>query len=267
MLRSQHDMLTYLYTSPIEKRFEYQAASESCAFVLQSSMTMIQQSVQLDPLNSPYPIPWNWILATQADGFEKKQHKSRYFRSQSLISPNGQFAAYSRIRMQVAPDLIHSHVSSILFIENLETGDLKTVEATSPFSDNPFSSRDLEREGKIAVLLPISWTEASDRILARECEALFSTDIVSDFAVIWDSRSNQSHTLAPQGVQYSNAVLLGWSQQYPGQVLFRAGTMGDEHWQQWTVDMAGMTVVADADSPMIFGKMVNNIWAGPQSSL
>lgn len=227
---------------------------------------MAQPSVQLDPLNSPHPIPWNWVLATQSEDSSGITPTVRYFRTQALISPDGQYAAYSRIQMQVMADFTHSRVNSVLFVENLRTGNLQTITASSPFADNPFSpNSEPQQAGTVAILIPVAWSATSDRVLAREFESLFGTDIASDFAVVWDRQINRIHTIAPLGIQYTNAILLGWSQSHPDRVLFRAGNLGDENWNIWAVDPAGQTVAAIADQPVTFGQTVNNIWAGPQA--
>lgn len=227
---------------------------------------MVQQSVQLDPLNSPHPIPWNWVLATQSEDSSGITPTVRYFRTQALISPDGQHAAYSRIQMQVMADFTHSRVNSVLFVENLRTGNLQTITASSPFADNPFSpNSEPQQAGTIAILIPVAWSASGDRVLAREFESLFGTDIASDFAVVWDRQLNRIHTIAPLGIQYTNAILLGWSQSHPDRVLFRAGNIGDENWNLWAVDPAGQTLAAIEDQPITFGQTVNNIWAGPQA--
>lgn len=229
---------------------------------------MMQQSVQLDPLNSPYPVPWNWVLAMQAET-ERGSAPShlRYYRSQSLISPDGQYAAYSRIQMQVVPNFTRSRVSSVLFLENLRTGDLQTITASSPFSDNPFMSHEPSNPaGTIAILIPVAWSEQGDRILAREFESIFGSDIASDYAVVWDRALNRTYTIAPTRIQYSNAILMGWSRSHPDRVLFQAGNLGDEQWPLWAVEVSGRTSPAAEDQPVTFGRVVNNVWAGPQAA-
>lgn len=227
---------------------------------------MKSQSIQLDPLNSPHPIPWNWVLAMQAEANPRRYAKIHYYRSQSLLSPDGQYAAYSRIQMQVVPESTQNRVSSVLFLENLRTGDLQTITASSPFSDNPFAADGgKDTSGTIAILIPIAWSEKGDRILAREFESLFGTDIASDYAVVWDRQVNRAYTIAPTRIQYSNAILLGWSQSNPERVLFRAGNIGEDPWHLWAVDFTGQTAAAPEDQPVTFGQMVNNIWAGPQA--
>ncbi|HEY9647330.1 MAG TPA: hypothetical protein V6C88_13215 [Chroococcidiopsis sp.] len=230
---------------------------------------MKEQSLQLDPLNSPFPIPWNWVMATQTDTVKPfTSNNIRYYRSPSLLSPDRQYAAYSRIQMQVSADFTQSRVSSVMFVENLKTGDLQTIVAESPFAENPFKS-DPDPEsgqiGTIAILIPIAWSETGDRILAREFESIFGTDIASDFAVIWDRRLNHIRTIAPAGIAYTNAVLLGWSQVHGDRVLFRTVNLGEEEWHQWAVDSSGQTLLALEDQPITFGQMVTNVWAGPQA--
>ncbi|WP_370584664.1 hypothetical protein [Oculatella sp. LEGE 06141] len=222
--------------------------------------------MQLDPLNSPYPVPWTWVLAALTEAQPKDSPKIRYYRSQSLLSPDERYAAYSRIQIQIAPDNFASRVSSVLFLENLKTGDLQTITASSPFADNPFMpTSDARPAGSIAILIPVAWSEQGDRVLAREFESLFGTDIASDFAVVWDRQQNRTYTIAPTRVQYSNAILLGWSQNEPDKVLFRAGNLGDENWPICSVDVSGQTAIAHQDQPITFGHIANNIWAGPQA--
>jgi hypothetical protein len=223
------------------------------------------QSVQIDPLNSPHPIPWNWLTSIAFGGGSTPGHYG-YYRSQSLISPNGHYAAYSRIQVQPAAHFTQSRVVSALFVENLHTGSLQTIMASSPFADHPIMASELcEQAGTIAVLIPIAWSETGDRLLAREFESIFGSGVASDFAVVWDSRTNQTQTLAPSQINYSNAILMGWSQTHPDQVLFQAGMMGDPHWNFYTVKVNGQTNLARGDRPITYGQLMPNIWAGLQT--
>lgn len=227
---------------------------------------MTETGVQIDPLDSPHPIPWNWVLATHADITAQQSSGVRYYRSQSLISPDGQYAAYSRIQMQGQPELHLSRVTSVMFVENLRNGDLRTITASSPLADNPMgSSEDANMPGTISILIPVSWSKSGDRLLARQFEGMFSTSDASDFAVVWDRLSNRTSTVIPQRVEYSYAVLLGWSQRNPDRVLFRAGELGDEHWPVWTVNLHGDTALAQEDQPTVYGQVINQVWAGPQA--
>lgn len=228
---------------------------------------MIEAVVQqIDPLDSPHRIPWNWVLATHAEASANGNFGLQYYRSQSLVSPDGQYAAYSRIQMQVQPELYLSRVTSMMFVENLQTGDLRTIMASSPLADNPLSSnQEGDIPGAIAILVPVSWSKSGDRILARQFEGLFGTSDASDYAVVWDRRQNRTFTLAPEEIEYTNAVLLGWSQTNPDRILFRVGEMGNERWPVWAVDLNGQTTLALEDEPVVCGQIVNQVWTGPQA--
>jgi len=227
---------------------------------------MIQPGVQIDPLDSPHPIPWNWVLATHAELYASNTSGVRYYRSPSLISPDGQYAAYSRLQMEGQPELYQSRVTSVIFVENLQTGDLRTITATRPLADNPMlGGQDTDIPGRISILIPISWSKSSDRLLARQFEGIFNSTATSDFAVIWDRQQNRTTTLAPQRVQYDIAVLLGWSQTNPDCVLFRAGELGNERWPVWSVHLNGQTTIALEEELIVYGQVINQVWAGPQA--
>ncbi len=189
----------------------------------------------------------------------------RYYRSPSLLSPDGKYAAYSRIQLQLSADFTQNRIASILFVENLRTGELQSITPAAPFADNPFvADAVLNQPGTIAMLMPIAWSERGERLLSREFESIFGSGLASDFAVIWERAANRTHTLAPTQVQYSNAVLLGWSRMYPGRALFRAGNMGDENWPLYAVDVSGQTTPALEDQPITHGQASSTTWAGPQ---
>ncbi len=219
-----------------------------------------------DPLNSSYPVPWTWVQQMQETIGTPATPQVRYYRSDALVSPDGHYAAYSRIQLQVLPEPTQNRVSSILFLENLTTGEIQLITASSPLAAQQllltYESQPL---GAIAILIPVSWSATGDRILAREFESLFGTDIGSDYAVIWDRQHNRIHTIAPEPVNYSNAVLLGWSETQPHQVLFQAGNLGDESWPTYAVEPGGQTVVVTDVQPVAFGRRVTQTWSGSQA--
>ena len=251
---------TMTHSSPLP------SSQTSPAMPEEMTSEMTQPGVQLDPLDSPHPIPWNWVLAAHAEISASERAGLRYYRSQSLVSPDGQYAAYSRIQLRGQPSLYRSRVTSVMFLENLETGDLRTITASSPLADNPLTeNEEAKQPGTIAILMPVSWSESGDRILARQFEGRFSTSDASDYAVIWERRDNHTRTLAPERVQYTNAILLGWSRANPESVLFRAGELGAERWPVWAVKPDGHTALAFDEEPVVYGEMVNQVWAGPQA--
>lgn len=222
--------------------------------------------VQLDPLNSPHPVPWGWVLETHQDVSSRHQSGVRYYRSPALISPDGAYAAYSRIQLHVEPELYLSRVSSIMFLENLQTGNLQMVAAASQFAENLLLNSDrVFKSGAIAMLMPVSWTEDSTQILARQFEGIFSSSDLSDYAVVWDRTQDSTHVLAPTHSPYDIAVLMGWSRAKPDQILFQAGSFGDDALSLWSVDLQGQTQFAVADQPLVIGERVMSWWSGPQA--
>ncbi|WP_265266015.1 hypothetical protein [Spirulina subsalsa] len=230
------------------------------------SLDMIEPEVAADPLNSPHPIPWNWVMATYAEFGQSSYPEPRYYRSPALVSPDGEYAAYSRIQMYTDQSLYGSRVTSVMFLENLRTGDLQTITATSPLAGNPFNdNEEAYQPGAISILIPVSWSEGGDRLLARQFEGLFSTSEASDYGVVWDRIHNRTSTVSPTRIQYTNAVLLGWSTLYPQQVLFRAGTLGEDHWPLWAVNQDNETTLASEDRPIVYGQTQAPVWTGPQA--
>lgn len=226
---------------------------------------MLISDMQFDPLNSPHPVPWNWVRATQANSGGTGSAVMSYYRSQSLLSPDRRYAAYSRIQFYVHPEPMRSQIRSTLFLEDTETKTLQVIAASSPLaSQSAFESDASSSPGSIAILIPIAWSATGDRILAREFESLFCSDIASDYAVIWERQSNTATTVAPQGDIYTTAILLGWSRSNPNHVLFQAGELGSSDWLLWQVDRCGQTTQVMDDEPLIFGQVSNHVWAGPQ---
>lgn len=227
-----------------------------------------------DPLNSPYPVPWNWILQTQAEFTEKGQSGLRYYRSPALVSPDGQYAAYTRIQMQIGAELYHSRVTSAMFLENLQTGELRVIRASSPIADHLSDvAAGGEMPGIVSILIPVSWSAKGDRLLLRQFEGFLSTSDATDYAVVWDRASNQTTTISPESVDYTTAILLGWSSANSEQVLFRAGILGEEEWLNWSVALNGQTAIAEnppslaasQSNSIIYGQLLTRSWTGVQT--
>ncbi|PAX57088.1 hypothetical protein [Brunnivagina elsteri] len=223
-----------------------------------------------DPLGSAYPIPMKWIAQTQ-ESMGSKGGGVGYYRSVPVISPDGRYAVYSRVQLEVNPEQHNSRVSSVLFIEDRKTKQLRVVTSTSRNRDvliNVKSAPDANGEGTIGVLVPVSWSEKGDRFLARRFEGVMNTSDVNDYAVIWHREKDRTNTVGP-AVQESDrekiSILLGWSKSQPNHALFRAGEMGEEDWSLLTVGDDGKTASAtDRDQPVTFGNQSTQVWAGPQ---
>jgi hypothetical protein len=226
-----------------------------------------------DPIGSPHPIPWKWIVSTQEAIGSQGNSGVRYYRSLPVVSPDGKYAVYSRVELEVKPEMYNSKVNSVLFVEERATKKLRVMAATTTLKD-PLLNRQEKlaaqspRDGKIGVLVPVSWSEKSDRFLARKFEGVFNTGDSTDQAVIWDRQKNQTNTVAPAQNEDEHekiAVLLGWSKNEPDHVLFRAGEMGEENWPLVKVAVDGKTgATTDADQPVTYGDKATEIWSGPQ---
>ncbi|MEH2252379.1 hypothetical protein [Nostoc sp.] len=233
------------------------------------------EAEQIDPIGSPHPIPWKWITATQEAIGSKGGSGVRHYRSIPVVSPDGKYAVYSRVQLEVKPQMYNSRVTSVLFVQDMQTKKLWVMASTTPVSDpllkvkavKAASSEETDTNGKIGVLVPVSWSEKGDRFLARKFEGIFNTGDSTDSAVIWDRQKNHANTVAPANEEDHEkiAVLLGWSKSQPDHVLFRAGELGEENWPLMQVANDGKTVTTtDDDQPITFGKKVTEIWAGPQ---
>jgi hypothetical protein len=233
------------------------------------------QIAEFDPLGSPHPIPWKWILATQEAISANGGSGVRHYRSVPVTSPDGRFIVYSRVQLEVRPEMYQSRVTSVMFVEDTQTKRLRVMASTAPLSDHLLnrhrSSRaevDIDTSGQIGVLVPVSWSEQSDRFLARKFEGRFNTGDSTDQAVIWDRQKNHVHTVAPTRAEHDHekiAVLLGWSKNKPDHALFRAGEIGDENWPLVQVATDGKTeTTTDADQPITFGPKITEVWGDSQ---
>jgi hypothetical protein len=233
-----------------------------------------EQAELSDPIGSPHPIPWKWIMATQEAIGSKGGSGVRYYRSVPVVSPDGKYVVYSRVRLEVKPEMYNSRVTSVLFVEEVQTKKLRVIASTALLSDpllqtKAQSPEPTEGNGKIGVLVPVSWSEKGDRFLARKFEGIFNTADSTDHAVIWDRQNNQANTVSPVQAEDEHekiAVLLGWSKSQPDHVLFRAGELGDEDWPLVKVAIDGKTVNTniDTDQPITFGQKLTDVWGGPQ---
>jgi hypothetical protein len=226
-----------------------------------------------DPMGSPHPIPWQWIMTTQEAIGGQGHSGVRHYRSIPVVSPDGRYAVYSRVQLEVKPEMYNSRVTSLLFIEDRQTKSLrviaKTAKVNDPLLKQAVSETQSQAEGKIGVLVPISWSQKGDRFLARKFVGIFNTADVTDQAVIWDRQENNAKTVAPIQADDEHekiAILLGWSKKQPDHALFRSGELGEENWPLVQVASDGKTVnvTTDGDQPVTFGVTESQIWAEPQ---
>ena len=211
-----------------------------------------------DPIGSPHPLPWNWAMTTHAQVSSTRGFGVKYYRTGNLISPDGAYAAYAQVEMHVDPKLHRSSLKSNLFVENRRTGEVQRVVPTSPIATSARAAIDpTQMRGTISVSVPLSWSRGGDCLLARQFEGLFCSSEATDYAVVWDGKRKRSTTLAPNRLDGGCAVLLGWSQAHRDRVLFRLGGLGFREWSVCAVDLAGMTVTANEDRPLLFGNSLS----------
>jgi hypothetical protein len=238
--------------------------------------------VQLDPLNSPHPIPWNWILAAHGTAVATGRFLPQYYRSATLRSPDGQWLAYSRISLTLQPHLYACQASSILLLEHVSQGSLQAVSAIAngvfPYASsavNPGSSLDSgvqpdpsmqAHPGAIEIVMPLAWSKGSDRLLCRQFEGRFCSSMATDSALLWEAATRKTQMIAPLGQE--QAVLLGWSQLEPDALLFEAGSLDQAHLPRWRLALDGTAVQAPAnDAPLVYGEAIADAFTGPQTSL
>ncbi|WP_353673649.1 hypothetical protein [Synechocystis sp. LKSZ1] len=237
-----------------------------------------------DPLNSPYPIPWHWITTTQQEYADKGQSGLRYYRSPALVSPDGKYAAYSRIELRAEPELYRSKVVSVMFLEDLATGALQVIRADSPIAHylQQVGEDSEEVEGVISILLPASWSAQGDHLLARQVEGALSTSDILDYGVVWSQETRTAKTLQAltpslslasissqgglleDGAEMST-TLLGWNQSAPGQVLFQTNTLGEEDAAVVSVALNGQSYLSASNTVATYGQVISRSWSGVQS--
>jgi hypothetical protein len=223
-----------------------------------------------DPLDSPYPAPWAWITETQATYAAKKQSGLQYYRTPALLSPDGCYAAYSRIEVRAQPNSWESKVLSVMFLENLATGELQVIRAQSPIAQylERAGEDSAEMEGVISVLLPASWSPEGDKLLARQLEGALNSSDISDYGVVWHPQEKRAETLSALSEDDGDmsATLLGWNQQAPEEVLFRASVLGEEE-NLWVSvhPQGGASQTAMETTPQTYGRLLSRSWTGAQS--
>ncbi len=251
------------FTNMVHRSLISPVQSDFPPLELESDEMPFPQDVSTDPLGSPHPIPWDWMMKTQAEFGQKGRSGVRYYRSPSLVSPDGKYAAYTRIQLHAEPELYRSQAKSVLFVEDLQTGRLQVIRASSPIAEGLLAVEAGEEvPGILSILLPVSWSATGDRLLSRQLEGYFSTSDATDYAVVWERQSNKSVTLNPVSNENGTAVLLGWNHLNPDQVLFRAGELGQEDWFVWAMSIDGTTLLANQPESVTYGQTVTHSWTG-----
>ncbi len=201
-----------------------------------------------DPLNSPYPIPWNAIWDHQTKATQANRPETLYYLSPLLRSPDGQVVAHTKIEIKINPDFRRSHIFSQLILKTSQGKVLQTIPSSIHLGQGNLKETTARQlPGTIAILVPAAWSKNGQRLLSRQFEAVFGSDVSSDYAVIWDRNHLQTRTVTPLPLNYDSATLLGWSQNHPDQLLFRTTILGEARGSILAVDSRGTTIAAPHD--------------------
>jgi hypothetical protein len=195
-----------------------------------------------DPLNSAYPVPWNLIWQNQSQATQSGKVVAMQHLSKTLTSPDGQRQAHSEITIHLDPVLTQSHISSSLIITDAQGTVLQRIPSSMHLGNGMTQERTGTQIGTLSMLMPAAWSKDGQQLLSRQFEAVFGSDVSSDYALIWSRNTQQAKTVAPTPANYDTATLLGWSDRHPDQILFRTGILGEQATTLFAVAHDGTTV-------------------------
>ncbi len=217
-----------------------------------SSEQSTTPTTEQDPLHSPYPIPWSPIWEHQAEASSSGQPITWHYTSPPLQSPDGQLQAISKIEVYLQPDFRESHILSQVWVKDQAGQIVETVQSSMHLGESRVSETAARHlPGTVSMLVPAAWSGDSQHLLLRQFEALFGSDIASDYGVVWNRSQGSTRTFVPEPINYDSATLLGWSRNHPDQVLFSTSIMGDSREQLLAVSFRGHTVASPGDRPLI----------------
>ncbi|WP_404784127.1 hypothetical protein [Altericista sp. CCNU0014] len=209
-----------------------------------------------DPLNSAYPIPWDSIWAHQHQASQAGQTVTKRYLSAALLSPDGQTKVHSEIQLHLNPEMTDSYISSQLVISDPRGTVLQSIPSTFHLGDGPVKETAARQDGTLSILMPAAWSKDGQQLLARQFEAVFGSDVSSDYALVWNRRNQQARIVAPTPLSYDTAVLLGWSHSNPDQILFETSTLGESKTTTLAVSHDGTTIASPSDRPLPIGQRV-----------
>jgi hypothetical protein len=216
--------------------------------VLPSASLLPVGNTANDPLNSPYPIPWQAIWDRQTQAAQSKRPETLYYLSPPLRSPDNRIVAHTKIEIKIDPDFRRSHVFSQLILKTIQGKTLQTIPSSMHLGQGNIQETTARHlPGTIAILVPAAWSKNGQRLLSRQFEAVFGSDVSSDYAVIWERNHRQTKIVTPLPLNYDSATLLGWSKNHPDQLLFRTAILGETRSSTLAVDYRGTTIASPND--------------------
>jgi hypothetical protein len=211
---------------------------------------------QKDPLNSAYPIPWDAIWAHQSQATRNGKGITMRYLSPTLPSPDGQRKVHSDIRLHLHPEMTNSSISSQLVITDQRGTVLQSIPSSFHLGNGPIKETAARQEGTLSILMPAAWSKDGQQLLSRQFEAVFGSDVSSDYALVWNRSTQQSRIVAPTPLSYDTAILLGWSHSNPSQILFKTSTLGESNTETLAVNPNGTTIASPGDRPLPMGQIM-----------
>lgn len=201
-----------------------------------------------DPLQSAYPIPWGMIWKNQTQATQSGKVISLRHVSGAIASPDGQRNAHSEISLELHPAVTQSRVVSQLIITDAKGVQIQKIASSMHLGDGMVKETSgTGAVGTLSILMPASWSKDGEQLLARQFEAVFGSDVSSDYALVWNRTTQQVKTIAPVPQDYDTAILLGWSHRNPDQILFRTAILGEQNTALVAVNYDGITVASEGD--------------------
>jgi hypothetical protein len=209
-----------------------------------------------DPLNSAYPIPWAAIWENQTKATQSGKVLTLRYLSGTVTSADGQRQVHSEINLQLSPELTQSYVSSNLIITDAKGTVLQRIPSTMHLGDERVKETTAVPVGTLSILMPATWSEDGQQLLTRQFEAVLGSDVASDYALIWDKKTQMVKTVTPTPQNYDTAILLGWSPHNPDRVLFRTTILGEQQTNLVAVvTQDGTTIALEGSQPSMGGGM------------
>jgi hypothetical protein len=203
-----------------------------------------------DPLNSAYPIPWAAIWENQTKATQTGKVLTLRYLSGKVTSPDGQQQAHSEINLQLSPELTQSYVSSKLIIADAKGKVLQRIPSTLHLGDGKVKETTAIPVGTLSILVPATWSQDGQQLLARQFEAVLGSDVSSDYALVWNRKTQMVKTVTPTPQNYDTAILLGWSPRNPDRVLFRTTVLGEQQTNLVAVTHDGTTIAFEGNQPL-----------------
>lgn len=220
------------------------------AYPTETTIPSTQAIQAQDPLNSTYPVPWNVIWQKQTQATQSGKILTLRYQSATLASPDGQRLAYSEINAQLSPEVTQSSVSSRLIITNAKGKVLQSIPSTLHLGNDSVKETTAQPIGILSILMPATWSKDGQQLLTRQFEAVLGSDMSSDYALVWNRKTQMVKTVTPTPQNYDTAILLGWSAHNPDQILFRTAILGEQKTDLVAVSRDGTTIATKSDQTL-----------------